>query len=793
MNIAILCCAISIGSLCTGEELQPAPWKQRHTVLSHTPAKEWSEALPVGNGRLGAMVFGSYPKEHIQLNEDTIWAQAPINRHKPGTESSYDKMWNLCLKGDYRAAHEIMEKEVIVRGRQGSYQTLGDLWITHVEPASQHTLTEGTLRELDLNTGLITVNQALQGGGSLIQKIVSSPVDDCIAIEIRSTEKKGLNFDLSMTRPELETRGKARSDHELVFEGRAQYAKEPYQFGTSFYTLIKVVPEGGVVRGVDDHLEIRGAQSVVILITCATDYNRKSPREPLSDGWKTRAEDDLAAVAAKSWDSIYNESASSLSALMARCEFDIGDSPEAITALSTPERIKRLKDGHADPDLLETYFQFGRYLLACSSRPGTMPANLQGIWAHKLLNPWGADFHFDVNVQMNYWPAEVCNLSECHRPMLWMLDKLRDEGRVMAESLGAEGVCSAITADGWFGAASLPRRPRWGGSMVNGHWAMSHLMEHYRFTQDSDYLKNDAFPVLKEAAEFAVSWLKEDPRTGKLVGRVSCSPENTFSYKTETGEEVEAEVAIGTAYDLSIFWQSLTDYLEAAAILGVEDAFTTEVEKVLKNLEEPRIGADGSILEWGVEVTETQPYHRHLSHIIGLYPLSQITAKRTPELYEAAEKSFLKRGDYGTGWSGAWKVSCAARLYDGNKARFLLSNLLAQNTMDNLFSKIKPKGVLFQIDANFGFTAGVAELLIQSHEGEIHLLPALPDDWKNGSFKGLKARGGFVVDVSWKDGELEQAAITSLAGTPCKVRYGSEVKSFEIKQNAKRTIQRSEF
>lgn len=305
-------------------------------------------------------------------------------------------------------------------------------------------------------------------------------------------------------------------------------------------------------------------------------------------------------------------------------------------------------------------------------------------------------------------------------------------------------------------------------------------MEHYRFMPDRDYLQETAFPILKEAAEFVVSWLQEDPRTGKLVGRVSCSPENTFSYKTETGEEVEAEVAIGTAYDLSICWQSLTDFLEAAEILGVEDTFTIKAEKVLKNLEAPRIGADGSILEWGVEVTETQPHHRHLSHIIGLYPLNQITAKRSPELYQAAEKSFIKRGDYGTGWSGAWKVSCAARLYDGNKALFLLSNLLAQNTMDNLFSKIKPKGVLFQIDANFGFTAGVAELLIQSHDGEIHLLPALPNDWKTGSFRGLKARGGFVVDVSWKDGELKEASIYSSAGNTCKVRYGSKVKRLPL-------------
>ena len=387
MIVTVISCLSCMNTICTGEGVQASQWKQGHTVLSHTPATEWSEALPIGNGRLGAMVFGSYPNEQIQLNEDTIWAQAPINRHKPGKETEYDKMWDLCLQGDYRAAHDIMEKDVIARGSNGSYQTLGDLWITHVEPSSQNALTEGTLRELDLNTGLITVNQALQGGGSLIQKIVSSPVDDCIAIELGSTAKTGLNFDLSMTRPELETKGKARSDNELVFEGRAQYAKEPYQFGTSFYTLIKVVPEGGVVRGVDDHLEVRGAQSVVVLITCATDYNRESPREPLPDGWKKRAEDDLAAVAAQGWDNIYKESASDLSALMSRCEFDIGDSPESIRALPTAERIKGLQNGQADPDLLETYFQFGRYLLACSSRPGTMPANLQGIWAHKLLNP----------------------------------------------------------------------------------------------------------------------------------------------------------------------------------------------------------------------------------------------------------------------------------------------------------------------------------------------------------------------------------------------------------------------
>ena len=772
----------------TGEELIPAEWKQRHSILFHTPAEEWNEALPVGNGRLGAMVYGSFPEEHIQLNEATIWTRPPFIRHKPGTEEAYERMWDLCLKGDYRAANEIMETDVIVKAKKGGYQTLGDLWISHVGPSSQNAMTEGYLRELDLNTGLLTVNQPLQGDASLIQKIVSSPADDCVAVELRSSSKDGLNFDLSMTRPELETRSKARSDNELVFEGRAQEPREPYYYGTSFYTLIKVVPEGGLVRGASDHLEIRGAQSAVIFITCATDYNRESLQEPLPDGWRKRAEEDLADVSTKSWDGIYKASASDLSALMSRCEFDIGDSPDSIKALPTSDRIEGFKNGNTDPDLIETYFQYGRYLLACSSRPGTMPANLQGLWAHKLKNPWSADFHLDINLQMNYWPAEVCNLSECHLPMLWALDKLRDEGRIMAKNLGAEGFCTSITTDGWFRTVSIERKARWGGSTVNGHWAMSHFMEHYRFTQDLAYLKQTAFPVLTEAAEFVVSWLKEDPRTGKLVGRVSCSPEHTFSYETEEGEELEAEVSIGTAYDLSISWQSLTDYLEAAGILGVEDSFTKEVEEVLDRLEEPRIGPDGSILEWGVELTETQPWHRHLSHLIGLYPLNQITPGRTPELYEAAEKSFIKRGVMGTGWSGAWKIACAARFYDGNKALLLASNLLAQNTMDNMFSKIDAKGELFQIDANFGFTAGLAEMLIQSHDGELHLLPALPDEWKEGSFRGLKARGGFVVDVSWKDGELKEAAIYSPAGGPCTLRYGSKAKEFEIEKNTKKTI-----
>lgn len=781
---ALIPCVVGMDTLCAGEGLQASSWKQEHSIVLNTLPKAWHQALPIGNGRLGAMVHGAYPKERILLNEDTICTQPPIVRHHPGTEKAYEKMWDLSLQGDYRAAHEIMEKEVVVKAPKGSYQILGDLWISHV----QNTSIEGTRRELDLNTGLVTVHQTLSGGASLTQQLVASAVDDCIAVHLRSSEETGLNFDVSMTRLELDTKGIARSDNELVFEGRAQEPKEPYHYGTSFYTIIKVVPDKGVVRANNDQLEIRDAQSVVIYITCATDYNRASPLEALSEGWKDRAEDTLSTVSTKGWDAVYQASATDLSSLMSRCEFDIGDSPKSVTELSTPERIERMKEGHADPDLLETNFQFGRYLLACSSRPGTMPANLQGIWARKLKNPWHADFHLDINFQMNYWLADVCNLSECHRPMLWAMDKLRAEGRIMAERLGAEGFCTAITSDVWFRTLAAESKARWGGNMLNGHWAMSHFMEHYRFTQDIDYLEETAFPVLKEAAEFVVSWLQEDPRTGKLVARVSSSPENLFSYINDAGEKTIAEVSIGTAYDLSICWQSLTDYLEAAQLLGVEDAFTQKAEAVLENLEEPRIGSDGSILEWGVELAEEQPEHRHLSHIIGLHPLSQITPKRTPELYQAAAQSLLKRGVMGTGWSGAWKVGCAARLYDGNKAELLLSNLLVQNTMDNLFSKIKPKGTLFQIDANFGYTAGITELLIQSHDGEIHLLPALPDSWKNGSFRGLKARGGFVVDASWEEGELKEASIYSSAENPCKLRYGSTVETYAIGKGTMKVI-----
>lgn len=789
MLSAFISCICFVDTAFAAEALPNNSWKQEHSVVLNTQPKAWHQALPIGNGRLGAMVHGAYPKERILLNEDTICTQPPIVRHHPGTEKAFEEMWDLCLQGDYRAAHEIMEKEVVVKARKGSYQILGDLWISHVK----NTSIESTRRELDLNTGLVTAQQTLSGGASLTQKLVASAVDDCIAVHLRSSEETGLNFDLSMTRLELATKGVARSDNELVFEGRAQEPKEPYDYGTSFYTMIKVVPDGGVVRSNNDQLEVRDAQSVVIYITCATDYNRASPLEALSDGWKARAEDTLAAVSAKGWDAVHQDSAADLSSLMSRCEFDIGDSPKSVTSLSTPERIERMKEGHADPDLLETNFQFGRYLLACSSRPGTMPANLQGLWARKLKNPWHADFHLDINFQMNYWLADVCNLSECHRPMLWAMDKLRAEGRIMAERLGAEGFCTAITSDVWFRTLAAESKARWGGNMLNGHWAMSHFMEHYRFTQDIDYLEETAFPVLKEAAEFVVSWLQEDPRTGELVARVSSSPENLFSYSNDAGEKTIAEVSIGTAYDLSICWQSLTDYLEAAQLLGVEDAFTQKVEAVLENLEEPRIGSDGSILEWGEEFAEEQPEHRHLSHIIGLHPLSQITPKRTPELYRAAEQSLLKRGLMATGWSGAWKVGCAARLYDGNKAELLLSNLLVQNAMDNLFSKIKPNGTLFQIDANFGYTAGIAELLIQSHDGEIHLLPALPDSWKNGSFRGLKARGGYVVDVSWEDGVLKEATIATPKGGSCKLRYGSKVEKFKVDSNLKKTIQLVDF
>lgn len=769
-------------------------WDEDRRVWFTEPASAWRDGLPVGNGSLGAMVLGRYPKERIQLNHDRIWAKEPMLRHPKTTKDRIAEVQELVEAGKYREAQTLYESEIIMSEapRIGSYQTLGDLWIEHIEAVPAQG--QGYRRELDVETGLVSVHQPLSDGSEIIWQVLSSAPAGCVVIHLQTDAPAGLNFDLSLTRPfDPIVSAKARGTDTLVLDGQARYQDRnlPY-LGTRFHTLLKVIPQSGKVTGGENRVAVRGARSAVLLLSCATDFQRsKTPREPLADGWQKAAEETLKAAQAKSWEVLREESASDVSRLMRRWDIDLGDSAAELGELPTDERLEAFGESLRDPDLMEIYLQFGRYLQVCSSRPGTLPTNLQGIWADGLKNPWDADYHLNINTQLHYLSTEPTQLSECHEPLFWLLDMLRVEGRKMAGAFGAEGFCTPHAVGPWGRAALTARRARWSASLTSVHWAAMNIMEHYRFTGDVEFLRERGFPILRESCEFVRSWLVRDAETGRWVPRAGSSPETGFIYRDAKGEKREAEIGPVTAYDQSIIWQVLSDYIKAAEVLEKENDFTASVKQTLKQLEKPRIGRDGRILEWGIEtVQEVDPEHRHLSHLVGLHPGNRITQRKTPELFEAARKTLAARGNRTMGWSQSWKISLHARLQDGEGALAQFKQLLKEQTQPNLLNLA---GKVVNLDGNYGAPAGVVEMLMQSHDGEVHLLPALPEEWSEGTVRGMMARGGFEVTIKWREGKLVEVEVISRLGNELRMRYGDLTRSMATAPGERLRFDASEF
>jgi len=737
---------------------------------------EWLKALPLGNGSLGAMVYGDVNRERIQLNEESMWSGSSNDDNNPNAYPALDDIRNLLFKGKYKESTVLTNQTQVCKGKGsgqgnganvpfGCYQTLGDLWFNfgYDENYSNYS------KELDLNDAVVRINYTIKGVNYKREIFTSQPHQ--VMVAKFSADKSGqISFSCKINRPErFNTYTK---NNQLIMTGTLDDGNGGD--GLHYLSRLTAINTKGRVSFTDSSIIVEEADEVILILSASTDYLLKYPEYKGRD-FETITDNNLKNASVIPYEKLLEAHKIEYQKYFKRVNFDI--TPDKISAIPTDERIRLFRGGNADPHLVELVFQYGRYLLISSSRPGSLPANLQGVWANKIQTPWNSDYHTDVNVEMNYWPAEVTNLSEIHLPLFDLIESLVGPGTKTARvHYKAKGWVVHPITNVW-GYTAPGERASWGMHTGAGAWISSHIMEHYRFSGDKKFLKR-MYPILKGSVEFYLDWLVEDPRTGKLVSGPAVSPENTFI----APDESRSQISMGPAHDQQVIWTLFNDFTIASEILGKEDEFLVKVKSAKENLSGDQIGSDGRLMEWAEEFPEVEPGHRHISHLFALHPGYQISQNQTPKLAEAAKKSLDYRIEHGgghTGWSAAWLISQYARLGEAEKAKNSLDVVLRKNISPNLFTQHPP----FQMDANFGVTAGIAEMLIQSHAGEIHLLPGLPQAWGDGSVEGLCARGGFVVDMDWEKGVLIEMRLISKLGKRCKIRYGKNSIELETKRN----------